>query len=120
MMETDPVLPPDPPDSEPASSSSTANKRRMESTDHPPVKKTITSPELASASIETVYTDPTIVVGGLSYTTLDKGPYVVHVSRTELDLAAGTSIRPIKFGQFLKSHKVTNICPDGIKRVGRN
>lgn len=116
-MECDPPDPDPPPDPAPSSS---APKRRLEAEVEPPAKKTITSPELASASIQTVYTDSSLVIGGLSYTSLDKGPYVVHVSRIEPDLAPGTILKPIKFGQFLKTHKIANICVDGVKKVGRN
>lgn len=116
-MDFDPTNPPDPPD---PVMHPTATKRRIETDVQPPAKKSIISPDLASASIETVYVDPSMVVGGLSYSPSDKGPFVVHVSRTESDLSAGTMIRPIKFGQFLKTHMINNICTDGIKRVGRN
>lgn len=96
-------------------------KRRLEPETQTPTKKTITSPELAVASIQSVYTHPSIVVGTTNaYTSVDKGPFVVHVSHASPDPAAGTSIRPIKFGQFLATHKIKNICRDGVKRVGRN
>lgn len=110
----------DPPEPDPPPEGSTSTKRRLNLEAEPPAKKTITSPELAAASIETVYTDPSMVIGGLCYTALDKGPYVVYVSRIEEDPAAGLVLRPIRFGQFLKSHKIENICSDGVKKVGRN
>lgn len=112
-----PPVPPVPPDPGP----SPGSKRRLDSeniTSAPPKK---TSSSLEQASIQSVYTHPLIVVGAIhAYTSLDKGPYVVHVSRSEPDLAAGTSIRPIKFGQFLSVHKFRNIVTEGVKRVGRN
>lgn len=119
--EPDPV-PPDPPDPPSSlnfqpSGSRRTEKRRLEQDDEARASKTMTPP---STSIQTIYTDPSLVVGSMSYSAEDKGPYVVHVSRSEPDLAAGTTIRPIKFGQFLKFNKIENICPDGIKKVGRN
>lgn len=117
-MEVDPPRPPDPPD--PTSYTPSSTKRHLDADNQPPAKKTITSVDQATPSIETVYTDSILVIGGLSYTTLDKGPYVVHVSRTETDPAAGTTIKPIRFGQFLKHNKISNVCYDGVKKVGRN
>lgn len=121
--------PPDPPDSDPplavclsSTQSSTATKRQRRDEDQGcPRKKLITDSETASASIQTVYTHPSIVVDGIrSYESTDSGPYIVYVSKIESDPAAGTEIRPIKFGQFLHTHKIENICQDGVKRVGRN
>lgn len=124
--------PPDPPDptttmdtsSEPWQLVSNSNKRRLvdenQSVSQSISKKTIITPELASASIQNVFISNTIVIGIKAYTSTDKGPFLVHISRTEPDPSAGTTIRPIKFGQFLVHNKVQNICPDGVKKVGRN
>lgn len=83
-------------------------------------KKTITNTELPSASIQNIYCSPSMVIGVKSYKSMDKGPFIVHVTRSEPDLSAGTTIRPIKFGQFLVHNKIQNICCDGVKKVGRN
>lgn len=118
MMDIDPK-PPDPPPDAPIPGSS---KRYLDLSDVAPriSKKTITSLDSANASIEMIYSDPSLVVGGLSYSSTDNGPFIVHVSRTEPNLAAGTVIKPIKFGQFLKNNNFKNICHDGVKRIGRN
>lgn len=87
---------------------------------HTPNKK-VASPDLSVPSIQTVYTDPSIVIGAIqSYNSSDKGPYVVHVSRTDPDQSMGTTLRTIKFGQFLHKNKFENIIPGGVKQVGRN
>lgn len=121
-MDYDPVVPPDPPD--PEGNYTLINKGKKRPSENPEqssaAKKVITSIEMASASIQNVYVDPAVVIGLQSYSEIDKGPYLVHVSRTEPDPSAGTTIRPIKFGQFLKNHKFSNICPGGVKQVGRN
>lgn len=127
LGEMEPISPdpPDPPDPGPPlakTACATATKRQHNDDDQPaPRKKLITDSETASASIQTVYTHPSIVVDGIrSYEPTDSGPFIVHVSRIESDPAAGTQIRPIKFGQFLYVNKIDNICQDGVKRVGRN
>lgn len=121
----DPVPPdPDPPNSMEVSTASCSKRPLVGASPeyNPPTKKIITSPEAAVASIQTIYTHPSVVVGSIqSYTNNDKGPYVVHVSRSETDEASvGAPIKSIKFGQFLTTNKFTNICPDGVKRVGRS
>lgn len=127
MKETDPAAPPpepDPPDA-PVSMDVTdpiavRTKRRCDGVD-PKAKKLITSPVLASASIQTVFTHPSYVVGAIqNYSDNDKGPFLVHVALTTPDLASGTSLRAIKFGQFLATNKIPNVCRDGIKKIGRN
>lgn len=119
-----PPAPPDPPDPDPASNIPVAGCKRRNMDSEPSVsvnKKTNKSPESEVPSIQMVYNHPSIVVGAIqAYTTLDKGPYVVHVSRSEPEQSAGTTIRPVKFGQFLSNHKFTNIKADGVRRVGRN
>lgn len=82
-------------------------------------KKTIINPDQASASIDTVYTHPTLTDEKL-YCKEDKAPFIVHIFRSSPDLTLGDSIRPIKFGQFLTRNNVRNITADGIKRIGRN
>lgn len=117
-MEIDPK-PPDPPDI--SHTTVAGSKRHLNSEEQPSnPKKTIVDSEMASASIQNVYTHPSLVLGIKSYTILDKGPFVVHISRSEPHPAAGTTIKPIKFGQFLYQNKIPNICVDGVKRVGRN
>lgn len=122
-----PPRPPDPPD--PGSSNNSAmevassnyGKRRLDNDEEAIVsKKTIVNKEMANASIQQIYLHPNIILGIKAYKPSDKGPFRVHVSRSEPDPSAGTSIRPIKFGQFLSRNKIKNICPDGVKRVGRN
>lgn len=118
---------PQPPDRRPPSPmlfspiGSVATKRRMLEGNRGPIKKTIVDKESASASIQTVYTHPSLTILGIrSYESTDGGPFIVHVTRVEPDPAAGTTIRPIKFGQFLFINKIENICHDGVKKVGRN
>lgn len=118
-MDIDPNKPPDPPDI--SLFSTTTSKRRLDTDcDNSIAKKTIVDNETASASIQCVYTHPSLVVGIKAYTSRDPGPFLVHVSRTEPHPSAGTTIKPIKLGQFLYQNKIPNICPDGVKRVGRN
>ncbi|GFG29647.1 hypothetical protein Cfor_12613, partial [Coptotermes formosanus] len=116
-------VPPDPPYPNTGTSGvSGANlKRRCVEEPQTPAKKNISNPDLTVPSIQTVYTHPSFVIGAINtYSENDKGPYIVHVSRISPDPAAGTSIRPIKFGQFLSNHKFQNIHREGVKRVGRN
>lgn len=117
----DPPDPPDPPDNQSNASLVSGAKRRFQGEQNVPgdIKKTMNR-DMAVASIQNVYIHPSLVVGIKAYTAMDQGPFLVHISRSEPDPAAGTSIRPIKFGQFLFRNKVQNICPDGVKRVGRN
>lgn len=120
--------PPDPPnlsnermEADETPSTSNPKKRHLSDVQAGSAKKTITNQESASASIQTVYLHPAMSVLGIKqYEENDAGPYIVHVSRIEPDLTAGTTIRPIKFGQFLFNNKIEGICQDGVKRVGRN
>lgn len=120
--------PPDPPDessdrmeAEVTPLSSNPKKRHLSEDHTGPIKKTITNQETASASIQSIYLHPAMSVLGIrQYEENDAGPYIVHVSRIEPDLTAGTTIRPIKFGQFLFNNKIEGICQDGVKRMGRN
>lgn len=118
MMDAD-AEPPDPPD---ISKTPIGTKRSAEPiAEHERnIKKMIVNREAASASIQNVFIHPSLVIGVKQYTAMDSGPFLVHVSRTEPDPAAGSTIRPIKFGQFLHINKIRNICPEGIKKVGRN
>ncbi|KAG7306287.1 hypothetical protein JYU34_008887 [Plutella xylostella] len=128
--------PPDPPDtgtdgadlvidnSPPLFSESTPElnrKRRLgENNDLDARKKAITSPDLASASIQTIYTHSSLTGTDRTYNQEDAGPFLVHVTREESHPASSISIKPIKFGQFLHQNKINNIVRDGVKRVGRN
>lgn len=71
-------------------------------------------------SIQSVYIHPQLEIENRTYTSSDKGPFLIHVSRVESDPALGLSIRPIKFGKFLHFNKIKNIALDGIQSVGRN
>ena len=73
----------------------------------------------SSISLQSVYTHPSFSQAR-TYSDLDSGPFIVHVSRIEPDPAAGTVIRALKFGQLLHRNNVKNIVKDGIKGVGRN
>lgn len=117
--------PPDPPDHKNKISQETrlATKRRSTSLVDDfsvSLSKKTSSSDLSIPSIQTIYQHPVLVIGVKEYSNSDKGPFILHVSRTVPDPSAGTSIRPIKFGQFLKNHKIKNICCDGVKSVGRN
>lgn len=117
-----PDRPPDPPDPGLISEENRPAKRRLvdEATPTSHNKKTVTSPDMAAASNINIWHHALMVIGVKEYTSSDKGPFVVHVTREQSDPSAGTTIRPIKFGQFLSNHHVTNICSGGIKQVGRN
>lgn len=113
--------PPDPPDPPVTNAPTKRSADVLQSL--PPAKKVISSQDdLNVPSIQTVYTHPSIVVGAIqAYTSLDKGPFIVNVSRVETDPTAGTIIKPIKFGQFLATNRFANVCPgEGVKKVGRN
>lgn len=86
----------------------------------PSMKKNLIDLSTASPSIQTVYVHPSFSEAPMSYSEDDKGPFIVHVSREILDTAAGTTIRAIKFGQFLHTHKIKSVVKDGVKNVGRN
>lgn len=126
-----PPLPPDPPDPDPTTSEireSRSVKRRMGEDSEESggtggkVKAVASDKDTAPsvASVQTTWMHATLVIGVKEYSTSDKGPFIIHVSREVPDPSAGTSIRPIKFGQFLCNYRVGNICADGIKSVGRN
>lgn len=83
-------------------------------------KKTMVHPSTASPSVQSLYTHPSFSEGPKSYSDDDKGPFIVHVARETPDSASGTTIRALKFGQFLHTHKIASIVKDGVKNVGRN
>lgn len=83
-------------------------------------KRVITDPEIASASIQSMYTHPSLNENNKRYELQDVGPFIVHVSRLESSPSQGTSLKAIKFGQFLHKNKIANITRDGVKVVGRN
>lgn len=119
--------PPDPPDDNmeacPASITTTnvnPRKRPIAAQENAVNKKVISDPSQASASIQTVYSLPSFADKKTYDSQTDKGPYIVQVSRTEDDPAAGSTIRSLKFGQFLFKNGISNIKPDGVKNVGRN
>lgn len=59
------------------------------------VKKTITNLEAANASIQVTYTHPAMSILGIKqYEEIDSGPFLIHVSRIELDLTTGSTLRP--------------------------
>lgn len=101
----------------------TASKRKINiiSSDltTPTPKISATLPNKVAAAIQTIYTHPDIDKSK-RYSSLDKAPYTVHISRSEPDLVAGPSIRAIKIGQLLYNAKIQNIVQDGIKNIGRN
>ncbi|KOB70054.1 reverse transcriptase, partial [Operophtera brumata] len=98
----------------PSSADSTATASKVQA------KPTEIDEAPTHASIQTTWLHPILVIGVKEYSAIDKGPFIVQVSREVPDVSAGTTIRPIKFGQFLSNHKIANICSDGIKSVGRN
>ncbi|KAJ8720537.1 hypothetical protein PYW08_006002 [Mythimna loreyi] len=63
---------------------------------------------------------PKSQIGCVRYSALDKGPFIVHVSRIETTPNAGTTLHPVNFGKFLISNNIANVLRDGVKRVGRN
>lgn len=58
--------------------------------------------------------------GRMRYSTSDKAPFLVHVSRSDTDERSGSTMHPVRFGKFLMNSNTIGIKPDGIKRVGRN
>lgn len=131
-MEAKPPDPPDPPDpphvhlSPPCFTPSQSEpqnlrKRASDAADMNPesLKKIVSNIEETSPSLQNIYTHPTYSQPK-TYSCEDKGPFVVHVARAEPDPAAGTTIRPIKFGKFLYTLNIKNIVNDGVTAVGRN
>lgn len=95
--------------------------KRSSDVDPEPINqpKRMTNPENPSPSISTIYTHPSLEVP-YSYSSEDKGPFLVHVSRPEADPSSGLSLRPIKIGQFLSHNNVNGIIKGSVKSVGRN
>ncbi|CAH2107431.1 unnamed protein product [Euphydryas editha] len=124
--------PPDPPDTGGTtdgqiisdSSSSQQSLRKIPAIDNPSSdsssKKTIVHPSTATPSIQSIFTHPSFSEGPKSYSNDDQGPFIVYVSRETPDPASGTTIRALKFGQFLHTHKIDSVVKDGVKNVGRN
>lgn len=130
-MDSDPppAKPPDPVEdieisshNSPVSTSVLGRKRQMEkgNVENTSNKKIITDPSSSAPSVQTIYAHPDLSDISKKYTLNDKGPFTVYVSREIADPAAGTTIRAIKFGQFLFKNKIGCILKDGIKNVGRN
>lgn len=124
-----PDRPPDPPDEEtlpdspplfsPSSKAIPDSRKRPSDDQQPqPGKKTITNPDLASASTQTIFTHPSLDAIKV-YDETDAGPFMVHVSQDDQSNPA-SSLRAIKFGQFLYKNKISDITRDGIKMIGRN
>lgn len=81
--------------------------------------KRITNPENPCPSISTIYIHPSMDTP-YTYTTEEKGPFIVHVSRTESDPSSGLTLRPIKIGLLLSRNNISGIVKGGVKSVGRN
>lgn len=120
----EPDRPPDPPDPGGSVDSQMSTRKRQSgdssSNSDGLVKKTIINPDTATPSIQNLYVHPSLTESPKSYLDSDKGPFIVYVSRETPDPAAGTSIKAIKFGQFLHRNKVSDITKDGVKNIGRN
>ena len=56
----------------------------------------------------------------LNYNEFDKGPFIVHITRSDPDMSAGQSIRVLKFAQLIHKNKIPGIIEGGIKALGRN
>lgn len=54
------------------------------------------------------------------YSSNDKSPFIVHVTRVETNQNDGTILHPVTFGLFLLKNNVSNIVQDGVKKIGRN
>lgn len=118
-MDLDP--PPKPPDPGGSGGSSGRKRQNVEtSSDDPVNKRTIIDPSTTNPSNQIIYVHPSFSEGPKNYNNEDTGPFIVHVSRAVVDPSAGTSIRAIKFGQFLHTHKISSIINDGVKNIGRN
>lgn len=73
-----------------------------------------------STSTQHFYIVPQFDVKDLHYDQTDLGPYVVHLTKNIADPASGYTLRVLKVAQLLFKNKVTGICSDGIKLIGRN
>lgn len=105
---------------EPLNSGKSAPKRSSNA-DPEPINnpKRVTNPENPSPSISTIYIHPSLETP-FNYSPEDKGPFLVHVSRTESDPSAGSTLRPIKIGLFLTHNNISGIIKGSVKSAGRN
>lgn len=133
-MTSIPPEPPDPPDvpiddsllsppvfsSNSSSSSQISRKRGSDNpaSSHNP-KITVTDTSLPSASVQTVFTHPSLSEQRV-YSPNDQGPFIVHVFRPETIPSSGSTFNVMKFGQFLVSNNIKNISKGGVKKIGRN
>lgn len=75
----------------------------------------------AAASVQHTYTIPEFAENSkLKYSASDVSPFIVHVSKVESEQPSGSSLRLLKFAQFLHKNSVSGITKDGIKSSGRN
>ncbi|CAG4969984.1 unnamed protein product [Colias eurytheme] len=120
----DPPDPPDPPYSPTVVEvNRIPQKRHLASEDASIIaksKKTSIDNNPNAASVQTLYTHPSLNEKERRYSELDNGPFIVHISKIETEPSAGTILRPIKVGQLLVNNGIKNIISDGIKRIGRN
>lgn len=79
-----------------------------------PLKKTSPSP-----SLQDTYVVPEYDTSDVEYRDGDKGPYIVHVSKIDVE-NSGESLKILKFAQFIHKNKITGIVDGGIKSIGRN
>lgn len=115
----------DPPDgggANPSNESSQSRKRQGINIDGVvfglPDAKKISPP---SNSYQSVYSKPGFESDSkILYTSSDKGPFIVHVTRSEPDLSAGHSIRILKFAQLIHQSKIPDVVDGSIKALGRN
>lgn len=63
--------------------------------------------------------EPRIRIARSKYTATDLGPFLVHVSKVEIN-SGGASIQPVNFGLFLKKNEIRDIALGGLKKIGRN
>nr|XP_049708157.1 uncharacterized protein LOC126057037 [Helicoverpa armigera] len=74
-----------------------------------------------SDSIQSVFSKPGFETNSkLSYNECDRAPFTVFVSKIEPDPATGTTLKVLKFAQFLHKNNVKGISEGGIKSLGRN
>lgn len=76
------------------------------------------APQLNDSNMMTPNTNTNVL--RKRYTEQDAGPYIVHVQLKEESPSDGSTLHPIKFGNFLFKNNLKNVLEDGIKRIGRN
>jgi hypothetical protein len=54
------------------------------------------------------------------YTPKDPGPFVVHIQLNKTSSGEGTTLNPVKFGQYLCSHNINGLKQGGVTKIGRN